>query len=241
MAEEKKAAKKAAKKTSAKKAPAKKAGSSAKASAKKAGSSAKGASAKKRAASGGRAPSHAEIAERAYYIHEREGGSHEETPSRLGDGRVDLGERLREAQDRAVFAGHRDVVHFFAVAPARGFADFTALRGGDLGPDIGARLDRRSADDRPVFLEERDLRIDDVRDPRRDPIRVTLTTLHPFDGAFALFLESLIELTSKVGGQPAIENEERDAADDEDERDVACKKLRAKRECHHPQVGSRSR
>jgi hypothetical protein len=72
MAEEKKAAKKAAKKaTSAKKAGAKKAG------AKKAGAK-KAAPAKKAVSSSKRAPTHAEIAEHAYYIAEREGGSPED-------------------------------------------------------------------------------------------------------------------------------------------------------------------
>jgi len=68
---EKKAAKKAAKKaTSAKKAaPAKKAGG-----AKKAAPAKKRASSSKAAPAGKRKPEHGEIAERAYHIHEREGG-----------------------------------------------------------------------------------------------------------------------------------------------------------------------
>ena len=76
MAEEKKAAKKAAKKaSSAKKGPAKKAG--AKKAGKKAGG-AKKAAGVKAASSAKRRPTHAEIAEHAYYLAEREGGTPED-------------------------------------------------------------------------------------------------------------------------------------------------------------------
>ena len=84
MAEEKKAAKKsgAKKASSAKKA----------APAKKAASAKKAPAAKKAATSSQRrgAPSHDEIARRAYEIHEREGGNHEENWLRA---ERELGER----------------------------------------------------------------------------------------------------------------------------------------------------
>jgi len=66
-------------KKAAKKAGAKKASSAKKAGAKKAGGGAKKAAGAKKASSSKRgAPTHAQIAQRAYEIHEREGGNHED-------------------------------------------------------------------------------------------------------------------------------------------------------------------
>ena len=61
-----------------------------------------------------------------------------------------------------VLTGDGDVVDLLAVSPARG-ACRPPLRRVDLGSEVGARLDRRCADDRAVLLEERDLGVHDAR------------------------------------------------------------------------------
>src|SRR5438046_8359832 len=92
----------------------------------------------------------------------------------------------------------------------------------DLGTEVGSSFWRRCREDAAVSIEERDLRIDDVRDARRDLLRVSPAAFgSPFDGAVRLLFESIVELPHEVLGEPAIEHVDRQDADDYDQRDMA--------------------
>ena len=161
---------------------------------------------------------------------DRHRGRDEEAAAHRSDGGIDVGERDGESDDDAVGSRYGHVVELLGSAEARGLPDALRARLGDLASDVHPRLGRRSADHRVVAIEQGDLGIHDVRDARRDLVGMALAALlRPLHGALGLLEQARIELAHQVLGEPAVEREDRDQADERDEAYVTREELRAER------------